>query len=109
MSESVSDSNGVKRKNDSQQDAQDVLSTSPPLRLLSSFLEKKNSDQEFLENYDENNVCSKQSHAPTDAQSVDNKDMMLEHAPMLEKIMWQILKQNVKENLLEEKSLRKNP
>ncbi|KAL0215443.1 hypothetical protein P9112_007627 [Eukaryota sp. TZLM1-RC] len=107
MSESVSDSNGVKRKNDSQQDAQDVLSTSPPQPLLSSFLDKKNSDQEFLDNHDENKVCSKkQSHAPTDAQSVDNRDIMLEHAPMLEKMMRQILKQNVKENLLEGKSLR---
>ncbi|KAL0209092.1 hypothetical protein P9112_011679 [Eukaryota sp. TZLM1-RC] len=59
MPESVSDSNGVKRKNDSQQDAQDVLSTSPPQPLLSSFLDKKNSDQEFLDNHDENKVCSK--------------------------------------------------
>ncbi|KAL0210137.1 hypothetical protein P9112_010221 [Eukaryota sp. TZLM1-RC] len=54
MPESVSDSNGVKRKNDSQQDAQDVLSTSPPQPLLSLFLDKKNSDQEFLDNHDEN-------------------------------------------------------
>ncbi|KAL0208303.1 hypothetical protein P9112_010890 [Eukaryota sp. TZLM1-RC] len=59
MPESVSDSNGVKRKNDSQQDAQDVLSTSPPQPLLSSFLDKKNSDQEFLDNHDEKKVCSK--------------------------------------------------
>ncbi|KAL0211137.1 hypothetical protein P9112_009435 [Eukaryota sp. TZLM1-RC] len=59
MSESVSDSNGVKRKNDSQQDAQDVLSTSRPQPLLSSFLDKKNSDQEFLDNHDEKKVCSK--------------------------------------------------
>ncbi|KAL0207337.1 hypothetical protein P9112_011965 [Eukaryota sp. TZLM1-RC] len=59
MPESVSDSNGVKRKNDRQQDAQDVLSTSPPQPLLSSFLDKKNSDQEFLDNHDENKVCSK--------------------------------------------------
>ncbi|KAL0208858.1 hypothetical protein P9112_011445 [Eukaryota sp. TZLM1-RC] len=59
MPESVSDSNGVKRKNDRQQDAQDVLSTSPPQPLLSSFLDKKNSDQQFLENHDENKVCSK--------------------------------------------------
>ncbi|KAL0205057.1 hypothetical protein P9112_000364 [Eukaryota sp. TZLM1-RC] len=41
MSESVPDSNGVKRKNDSQQDVQEVLSTSPPQPLLSSFLDKK--------------------------------------------------------------------
>ncbi|KAL0207776.1 hypothetical protein P9112_012404 [Eukaryota sp. TZLM1-RC] len=60
MPESVSDSNGVKRKNDRQQDAQDVLSTSPPQPLLSSCLDKKISDQEFfLENHDENKVCSK--------------------------------------------------
>ncbi|KAL0205239.1 hypothetical protein P9112_000546 [Eukaryota sp. TZLM1-RC] len=59
MPESVSDSNGVKRKNDRQQEAQDILSTSPPQPLLSSFLDKKNSDQEFLDNHDEKKVCSK--------------------------------------------------
>ncbi|KAL0204766.1 hypothetical protein P9112_000073 [Eukaryota sp. TZLM1-RC] len=61
------------------------FSTSPPQPLF-YFFGQKNSDQEFLDNHDENKVCSKkQSHAPTDAQSVDNRDIMLEHAPMLEK------------------------
>ncbi|KAL0208708.1 hypothetical protein P9112_011295 [Eukaryota sp. TZLM1-RC] len=59
MPESVSDSNGVKRKNDRQHDAQDVLSTSPPQPLLSSILDKKICDEEILENHDENKVCSK--------------------------------------------------
>ncbi|KAL0214516.1 hypothetical protein P9112_006700 [Eukaryota sp. TZLM1-RC] len=87
MPESVSDSNGVKRMNARQQDAQDVLSTSPPQPLLSSILDKKISDQQILENHDENKVCSKTKTRSSDAQNVDNKDIMLVHAPMLEKMM----------------------
>ncbi|KAL0215014.1 hypothetical protein P9112_007198 [Eukaryota sp. TZLM1-RC] len=59
MPESVSDSNGVKRKNDRKQDAEDVLSTSPPQPNASSILDKKISVQEIFENHDENEVCSK--------------------------------------------------
>ncbi|KAL0210298.1 hypothetical protein P9112_010382 [Eukaryota sp. TZLM1-RC] len=40
-------------------DVQDVLFTSPPQPLLSSILDKKISDQEFLKNQDKNKVCSK--------------------------------------------------
>ncbi|KAL0213782.1 hypothetical protein P9112_005966 [Eukaryota sp. TZLM1-RC] len=99
MPEPVSDTNGVKRKNDRKQDVED-LSTPPPQPLLSSIWDKK-----FLMKM---KFVQKRRHALRDAQIVDNKDIMLEPVPVLEKMMWQILKQNAKENLLEEQNLRKN-